>query len=139
MGIYEKIRALPDCMNSIDLRTIYIEILNEDKNGKYSKVEIARALWELSNRQWHTYELIDDELKILIADWIEKSWDLMPIDRLHLIVGICAMLAIPKGLELLNRTIEKITDRGIAAELNDERVDLEKSVIDPFYDMKKFK
>jgi len=136
MGNFDKINALPDCMEPSDLRVFFIEVLNDDRKNTYSKLEIAKALWELSDRQWHTYKLIDNELKILLVDWVTRSWDLLPLDKLHYIIGICSMLGIREGLELLDKTIGKISDQALKEKFAQKRIHLAKKVTDPFFTLK---
>ncbi len=61
-----------------------------------STVDLA----ELSDRQWHSYEIIDGELKQRIENWIEKSWVLDSEEYIRSIIFVIGALGLRGGFEL---------------------------------------
>lgn len=61
---------LPDYMTVAELELIFEEFLKDYNNYNYKIEECLEELYELSDRQWHTYELLSDSLKEKIEQYL---------------------------------------------------------------------
>ena len=91
-----KIDNLPDYMDKRSLYNWFNDVLNyaeSDKNHE-SVEEITDALYELSLRQWHVYEQLDNQMKKRIELWIKEVWKHRTTDFLEGVTGIIGMLGL---------------------------------------------
>lgn len=67
---------LPDYMTVNELKSNFEEFFKYYDNYHYNIEESLEDLYELSDRQWHTYELLSDSLKEKIEQYLYKIIDL---------------------------------------------------------------
>lgn len=106
-----KIEELPDYMDPRDIKSKFIEVINyHNLNARENKIEIGEALTQLSERQWHTYELIDSELRMLIEEWITKNIDVYSCESINSIAGIILSLGLSNSYSILKDFLKKDLD-----------------------------
>ena len=81
---------LPDYMDYNELKQCFIEYLiiyanNTDKSNVYYALD---ELFELSDRQWHTYELLDCEIKKQLYKYLKSVIDFEDEKIMHYILCI---------------------------------------------------
>lgn len=103
-----KIDNLPDYMDKKSLYNWFNDVLNyaeSDKNHE-SVEEITDALYELSLRQWHVYEQLDNQMKKRIEMWIKEVWTCRTTDFLEGITGIIGMLGLENIYIYIKNSLE---------------------------------
>jgi hypothetical protein len=65
---------LPDGMTSSEVAVLFAELLTDTEAEHLPDEEVAEALCELSDRQWHTYVLPRDDVRISVSNWIHDHW-----------------------------------------------------------------
>lgn len=98
-----KFSNLPDYMTIDELKTNFEEFLKYYDNYYYNIEEGLEDLYELADRQWHTYELLSDSLKEKIEEYLYKIIDLDSYPIIDWILVIIPRL----GLENVFFTILK--------------------------------
>ena len=99
---------LPDYMTVEDLEKYFTELINYAiKISGIDDESIAEALYELSDRQWHTYELINKDIKDSIEEWINKVWNTNSTELIDSITSIIGMLGLVKSFELVKKSINE--------------------------------
>ncbi|MCI6693794.1 MAG: hypothetical protein MR510_15215 [Clostridium sp.] len=98
-----KFSNLPDYMTIDELKTNFEEFLKYYDNYYYNIEEGLEDLYELADRQWHTYELLSDSLKEKIEEYLYKIIDLDSYPIMDWILVIIPRL----GLENVFFTILK--------------------------------
>ena len=59
-----------------ELEKYFIELIDlAEKVNRANDEKISEALYELSDRQWHTYEMLKDTIKERIENWIGNTVD----------------------------------------------------------------
>ncbi len=98
--------ALPDAMPLADVWQCISDILDLAESGDCTdEREVAEALNEMADRQWHTYERLEVGLRGRIDAWIERVWDSSDHELVELIVGIVGRIGLPRSLELLKSSL----------------------------------
>lgn len=136
--LLEDYADLPDYMTTDELEKHFIELI--DFAGKVSEVndeKISEALYELSDRQWHTYEILSDALKKKIEDWINKSWNTKSPELIENITSIIGRLGLAKSFELVKKTINEDISDEIKEILETTIKEINGHIDDPYYSMKK--
>lgn len=132
-------------MPPADLRKYFEGILGEiENNPNVNEVRAIDALWELADRQWHTYTLIAPDLAERIERFVEQVW--IPICDRRDAPSVGKVLSIIGNLGL-KRSYVMI--KGFAGLYHDEigqRIDEfihqvevlnDGNIEDPYYDLKK--
>jgi len=138
MNIINYIDNLPESMEREEIQKYFEAILEMAESGNELTDEIiAEALWELSNKQWHTYTLIDSSIKARVESWVTKAWN--PTNRaiFNYIIGVIAMLGIKSGLDLLNDALSQNIDEDIKTDIKSEIERLQGRVEDPYCNLRK--
>jgi hypothetical protein len=131
MKLLEEINNLPDYMKPEELTNWFFKVIDNFKDGKINKIDALKCFVSLSERQWHTYELIGSELKTTIENWILQYWenDIGFIDEISIVTGTL-------GLEIIYDKIKALmhqTDDAKLKELIEEIVkEFGDSVSDPY-------
>lgn len=114
---------LPDDLSKEYLETLFIDMLNFiESDQALEQIDfIIDGLWELSNRQWHTYEILNESIKIRIDSFLRDNinkgvWRSHPILFLNKLLGIIGNLGLSnsyisiKEMEI-NNVPEKYVDK----------------------------
>lgn len=77
--MFEYYNNLPDYLPVDELKIHFQTLLNAYENQDVDLSDFIKSLWQLSDRQWHTYTLLDPELKSRIDAIIseilkQKAW-----------------------------------------------------------------
>ncbi|HWB54513.1 MAG TPA: hypothetical protein VG722_09980, partial [Tepidisphaeraceae bacterium] len=107
--------SLPETLDSRELRTLFSELLAVPINSASDAVVAARALRELSDRQWHNYERIASDLADGITDWIISQWTPYSPEFVVNATSVVAMLGLPRALPVIEESLSK----PLAPELRD--------------------
>lgn len=104
------IKNLPDQLESNEIKLYFNEVLKEvNVESVLDKEYVAQALWELSERQWHTYEVLDNETKERVNDWIKFHFTgILSKQFVELIGGIIGMLGLQKAYDAFKEVYNKV-------------------------------
>jgi hypothetical protein len=87
---------LPDNLSKEQIRSYFLSVLSEKmEDALIDKETLGEALWKLSNQQWHTYEIVDADIKKRVEEWIINSLTGVVSKKfIELIGGIIGMLGL---------------------------------------------
>lgn len=137
--IIEEILALPDSMKPAELEKYFRELLDYADRMKAAGVnsaDISVALRELSDRQWHTYEPLNEGIKDRIERWIEKAWDINSEKLVKNIIVIIAELGLANSFRLLTNSLDGPMPDSVRREIIGAIAELKDNVADPYSGMK---
>jgi len=140
-------KKLPDYLSPDELRRYFEDILRQiETQPEVDQSYIIDALWELADRQWHTYTLIAPDLAERIEAFIEGVWvQLCDRQDSHLVVKVISIVG-NLGLKRSYEMIKKFSGRYHSQ--TGQRIDefiqqvevLDNGKIeDPYYSLKKNK
>ena len=126
-----QIKQLSDYPDQIEIDN-YFNILI--KNSITDLESAFISMWELSDRQWHTYEMIRYEIKIKIEKWIIKNIDFRNKKIISRACGIIGMLGLNESFEWLKKNKGETVDE-IKKEIEDFINEVSDSVDNPYSGM----
>ena len=120
---------LPDGM-PVDKVALEFEYLLGIAEGEHppSDAEIADALFELTDRQWHTYQPLRHDLRLRVESWIRQHWHLNDAEYMDGVTSIITNLGLqslmPDIRGALDGDIPEDTRRILQATLNETNGDV---------------
>lgn len=136
MDIKTNYTALPDYLEYDEVRGYFFEFLNIYSNAEKDCLEFALLeLMELSDRQWHTYELIDKEIKTKISGFLMSVMDVEDYKCMCLILCIIQRLGLGDVFEYIVEQKERIRNSEVVTEIESSIKEYGANVDNPYFDM----
>ena len=100
--IYEKYNKLPDGMTSVDVKAAFDELFAEIKATAVLEIpDVLEAIFQLADRQWHTYSILSQEYKDKIEVWVSEHWQSNSLDYVEKAGFIAGAIGLPGVLFIL--------------------------------------
>lgn len=129
--------SLPDGMEPEALAKEFEELLSEAaRTGSPSDLEIAEALCELADRQWHTYRTLRDDLRASVATWLRDHWDVGSTTFVEHAICTIGRLGLQELMPKVEAGLEPDTPSDVRDLLRDYWEETSGDVSDPFKGMK---
>jgi len=129
---------LPDYMTTEELEKHFTELIDlAEKVSRVNDEKVSQALYELSDRQWHTYEMLSDTIKEKIEYWINKAWNTKSTELIENITSIIGRLGLVESFELVKKSINEDISDEIKEILEITIKEINGHIDDPYYSMKK--
>lgn len=114
---FSKFDELPDSLSQDTLEKYFNQMIEmyESTKDTVSKIELSEAIYQLSERQWHTYKMLEGKIKHKVDIWIKNILDVNSYDLMDNATSIIAYLGLPESFQALQEMIreEKISDEVI--------------------------
>ena len=133
--LYEFYKDLPDSMEQTQVLHYIDEVLAPVSLQSQDRVDTARALYELADRHWHTYEAMPSDYKARIEQWITKNWDDAALTKTYVetIASIVGCLGLINAFALLESALLRVDLRSdVRKALDDAIKELKPNVGDPY-------
>lgn len=128
--------ALPDSMLEGDIRSELVALLRDFENQDLGRLEFSKSLLELSDRQWHTYTILDFELKCQVEEVLKLIWDGQDLELVEIIIGVVARLGLEEVYNFVRTyPVEKLSLK-VSSEIKVALAEIGNSVSDPYSGMK---
>ena len=117
-----------------DLSREFNSILDfSEKNPVSFTKEIVDSLWELSDRQWHTYTLVDRTIRLRIDKFIRERLDICSSEFLNDMISIILLLGLQESYDFIMKVLaERNIDQKIASEMESVMKEYGDDISDPF-------
>ena len=100
--LLEIFEDLPDYMPVKILEKYFMDILDYAEHSKdVSNEEVSEVLYELTIRQWHTYELLNEVICDRIERWIGNVWDTKSIVLVDSLTSVISNLGLQKSFTIV--------------------------------------
>ena len=137
----KRYKDLPDVLEPTVVRSFFEELLTMPKPlGEEQSLEMAMAFLELSDRQWHTYKVLDDSTRQALDCWIISNWDCSSEKMTGYLLGVIGSVGLPKSFEFMKEALQtKIPPFSLAVRTEIERAidDFGSTVENPYSGMEK--
>lgn len=95
---------LPDYINRTELELYFCQVLEATESTNFAK--IVDALWELADRQWHTYSILDKDVKYRVDMYVtnlllKTDWDKETIKVLRQLLSVIGNLGLANSYAIL--------------------------------------
>ncbi|MET3195160.1 hypothetical protein [Bacillus sp. OAE603] len=97
---------LPDYMSSDDLEILFNNFLCFVDLNEHDLEEALESLWELADRQWHTFKLLKSDIKIKVEDWLISTIDFNSVEIIGWIIGIIGHLGLERAFDILCKALK---------------------------------
>ncbi|HCT04318.1 MAG TPA: hypothetical protein DIW86_03025 [Pseudomonas sp.] len=128
--------ALPDFMTREELETAFAELLDEFESKKKYSAQLIKSLVQLSDRQWHTYSVLDNSLRQRIEHCLLSLWNGHDLEQAEEVISIMASL----GLEVIKTFLASRLPKDVSPEVFNEislaLSEFGDSVSDPYIGMR---
>ncbi|WP_123633063.1 hypothetical protein [Pseudomonas viridiflava] len=128
--------ALPESMTSDELCSELLELLDGLESENVDAADFLKSLLELSDRQWHTYSLLDAGLRERTEQCLISLWDGHDLVMTEDVIGIMVRL----GLEGVNNFLGSRSPTDVSSDVFNEisraLSELGSSVSDPYSGMR---
>ena len=128
-------QSLPETMPIESVRNEINTLL--DTAGKENKLRaiVFNALYELADRQYHTYSHLDIYTKDKIIQWLLKNWELDEVlfESIGMIAG---GIGLPEILQVLKKNKTETVPQKIKDRLDEIIKEIAPHCDDPYHDLK---
>ncbi|MEO5912058.1 MAG: hypothetical protein ABIP95_14300 [Pelobium sp.] len=126
---------LKDILTVEEINAEFNKLLDIAEQRKISKFNICDALWELADRQYHTYTFFDIKIKNRITIWLTQNWntEFQFIEKIGRIAGSIGLKAV---VELLKESLSNDLPANVEREIKETLLEIEPHIADPYYDLK---
>jgi hypothetical protein len=137
----EKYANAPDSMEPEEVLHLFEELLAMPQPSTPDEaILFSEALWEVANRQWHTYTPLNSKTKQVLNNWIVTNWDPSSLKMTKLLLGVIGNIGLSESLQhmkqvIANSKIPFVWRKEIGKDLDR----IEENVEDPYFGMKKTK
>ena len=132
---------LPEGIEASDLLPYFREVLDyEETCDAADETAVAEALFELADRQWHTYEIIDADVRVRIEKWVEKvwtpaEWDSNALQYANAIAFIVCNLGLMSSFRLIKTSLPRVRDDNIRDRIEEVIKEVGSNIEDPYSGM----
>lgn len=127
--------SLPDSMTVDEVEFEFRQLLHGLETQRVNRACFINALMELSERQWHTYSVLNSCVRARIEEYLLSVWDGKDLELVENVIGIMVRL----GLERINMFLRSLVERDVSPEVFNEISlaisELGDSVSDPYSGM----
>jgi hypothetical protein len=132
----EYYKSMPDYLPVIQLKELFEEFLTIVSSIKYEYEEALESLLELADRQWHTYEMLDMNVRNQVETWLISIFNKDSINGVEYVTLIIGRLGLLKVFEYVKKLLEEDLTREIRVIIHETIKELEGHVENPYFGMK---
>jgi hypothetical protein len=126
--------SLPDSMTSRQLREEFVDVLAADP--KSDAKLISEALFALSERQWNTYELADEQVRTDVATMALTLWNDHDAELAEALLGITSRLGLGCVLKHLQERDSALFSANVGRLVSEAVSEFGDTVDDPYSGMR---
>lgn len=134
MNTIQYYKDLPDRLTTAQLQDEFAAVLGADPSREASS--IAAALFELSERQWTTYELASEGLRRDVAKMVLQVWNDQDLDRAECLLGVISRMGLGDVLGHLREKDASCFSADVRIALKEAIDEFGATVDDPYSGMK---
>lgn len=128
-------KYLPDYMKPEELELMFHDILIDNSESS-NQNQVLEDICELSERYWHTYCIMNADLKNAISKYIIKRIDYNSFDNIDIILSIIPLLGLKQVLDEILLHKNEIYNNKIINIVEEAYKEYGKTVDDPYFGMK---
>ena len=127
----EYYERLPDDMTVDQLDAEFREILSVPASDR-SELVYVDSLHELSERQWHTYNLLGNDLRDKTSLVLTELWKDDDVEMADTILGITGMLGLPSVMDYLSSRPTESFSPDVKKSVRDAFKEFGATISDPY-------
>ena len=123
---------LPDSMKAEELAVEFDTLLSPSNLHGFPSRQIADALCELADRQWHAYELAIPRIQQQVQEWLFANWSDESLDFIESAVWIAGRMGLQPVLDRLRQSLSTNLPAAIRKEIEEYMAETKGDVRDPY-------
>ncbi|ERI09032.1 hypothetical protein [Aneurinibacillus aneurinilyticus] len=137
----EEFEKLPDVLPVETLALMFQDVLNDFVLKKIDKKNFLLILSQLMDRQVMTYELLESEVRNNVDMVLCRLWNTDSYEDVDIILSIVVNLGLKNCFQKIKESInqDKDIDELILKEILETIDDVGDNILNPYYDLEKFK
>ena len=138
MDEFNRISALPDLLENIELEREFIHIIGRIQSAPENKGAdtLLSTLFELADRQWYTYLPLSENIRQQLDMLLLNIWSKESLASTEVLVGVIARLGLSGAFSELRLTSpDQLTDE-VSTEIASAIVEFGDTVGDPYSGLK---
>lgn len=124
---------LPDYIETDELETYFTEVISN--KDSYSSLELAEALYELADRQWRTYELLNEDIRRKVDRLVFDLWDPNSFELVDCILSVIAILGLIESYQLIKSELNKSINNKVKNEIQELIKEIGENIEKPYSGM----
>ena len=129
---------MPDVVDVEETRRAFEELLAKPKPSSSDEaIDFAEAMWQIADRQWHTYSQLDERTKKSLDDWIAANWDFSSEKMTGYLLGVIGNVGLPNSLRFMQQSLDGEISKAVRKEIENAVKEFGATVEDPYSSMKK--
>lgn len=131
---FSKFDELPDSLSEDTLEKYFNQIVDiyESAKDNVNYIELLEAIYQLSERQWNTYKILDDKIKHKIDILIKNILDANSYDLIDNATSIIAYLGLPESFKALQEMIKENPSEEVRELIEETIEELEGNFENPY-------
>ena len=97
---------LPETISAEEAKTLFEEILCIPC-GPEDAVQIADAIAEIADKQWHTYQRLNPTTMEQLEHWVASHWNPHSLELTSTMISIIGTIGIPASAFLMSQTLKE--------------------------------
>ena len=99
---FSKFDELPDYLSEEILKMYFEQVIDYyENNGDISKIDLSEAIYQLAERQWHTYKYLDEKIKDKVDSIVQEVLDPNSYELMDNVTSIIAYLGLSNSFQTL--------------------------------------
>ena len=99
---FSKFDELPDYLSEEILKMYFEQVIDYyENNGDISKIDLSEAIYQLAERQWHTYKYLDEKIKVKVDSVVQEVLDPNSYELMDNVTSIIAYLGLSNSFQTL--------------------------------------
>ncbi|MEK3766640.1 MULTISPECIES: hypothetical protein [unclassified Solibacillus] len=99
---FSKFDELPDYLSEEILKMYFEQVIDYyENNGDRSKIDLSEAIYQLAERQWHTYKFLDEKIKDKVDSIVQEILDPNSYELMDNVTSIIAYLGLSNSFQTL--------------------------------------
>ncbi|GIN44688.1 hypothetical protein [Bacillus paralicheniformis] len=131
---FSKFDELPDSLSEDTLEKYFNQIVDiyESAKDNVNYIELSEAIYQLSERQWNTYKILDEKIKHKIDILIKNILDANSYDLIDNATSIIAYLGLPESFKALQEMIKENPSEEVRELIEETIEELEGNFENPY-------
>ena len=131
--ILDEVSKLPDKMAPEKLLPYFEGVTKYHQDHPELTVSTAEALFQLADRQWHTYQILTGRHREILVAWLKQVWDVNDLDLIEKLIFVIGALGLQECEYLLRDSLKLALREEVRTEIAGALEEFGDHLGDPYF------